>query len=356
KLLVDGKPFFFRAVRHTGVPLHVLRQAGFDALWVTADVPADVLEDANREGWLLVPSAPLAPPPGTRDPQTLEAAKTALNNYYRKFSGSDVLFWDLGGARTADQAAAVRRTQEFLRALDRQRPFTADVWYGFRPYSSFLEGVGAHRWPLFTSLELGSYKDWLSQRKDLTSKQAVFWAWVQNHAPDWYLENVAGVRPGDPLAEPVGPHPEQVRLLAYISLACGSRGLGFWSDRFLADSHQGRGRLQGMAILNAELQMLADVLLAPHLADNATQWLPTSHPSVFAALIRGSRGTLLLPIWFGTGCQFVPDQGAVGSVTVKVPLVTDGADPWRISPAGVECLRNSAKKVTGGTELTITEF
>src|SRR6185503_300978 len=39
QLRVDSKPFFFRAVRYTGVPLYVLRQAGFDALYVTADVP-----------------------------------------------------------------------------------------------------------------------------------------------------------------------------------------------------------------------------------------------------------------------------------------------------------------------------
>ena len=46
----------FRAVRHTGAPLHVLRQAGFDAIWVPNDVSQSVLDEANREGWLVVPS------------------------------------------------------------------------------------------------------------------------------------------------------------------------------------------------------------------------------------------------------------------------------------------------------------
>ena len=49
-----------------------------------------------------------------------------------------------------------------------------------------------------------------------------------------------------------------------------------------------------------------------------------------AALIRGERGSALLPIWFGPGMQFVPDQGAIHALTIVVPLVHDGADPWRI--------------------------
>lgn len=353
QLHVDGKPFFFRAVRHTGTPLHVLRQAGFDALYVPAEVPQEVLDEANREGWLVIPSAPLAPPPTVTDPEAVKATREALLAYHRKFSGTDVLFWDLGGGRTAEQDTAVDRTRNFVRQLDSKRPFGADVWDGFQTYSSFLDLVGAHRWPLFTSLELERYRDWLDQRNALTSGRAVFWTWVQNHLPDWYVATVLGQKAGDKFTDPIGPHPEQVRLLAYLSIACGCRGLGFWSDRFLADSHHGRDRLQGMAILNAELEMLAPVLMAPR---NRPQWLDTSHPNVKAALIRTTRGSVLLPLWLGRGNQYVPEQGALPALTVTVPLVEDGADPWRISPAGVECLRGSAKKVTGGTELTIPEF
>ena len=355
KLFVDGKPYFFRAVRHTGAPLHVLRQAGFDALWVPADVPADVLDEANREGWMVVPSAPLAPPPTVTDPGATRAAELALDTYYRKFSAADVLFWDMGGGRLAEQAGAVERTTKYIRKFDPKRPFSADVWDGFQGYSTFLDAVGAHRWPLFTSLELTAYRDWITQRKALTSEtRTVFWTWVQNHAPDWYVANVAGAKEGGKFADPIGPHPEQVRLLAYLGVACGVNGVGFWSDEFLADSHHGRDRLQGMAILNSELEMLAPVLLAPQ--RERPQWLNTSDPNVKAALLRGSNGTLLLPIWLGKGGQYCPGQGALPGLTVTVPLVPDGADPWRISPAGVECLRNSARKVPGGTELTITEF
>jgi hypothetical protein len=355
QLFVDGNGFFFRAVRHTGTPLHVLKQAGFDALWVPADVGQEVLDEANREGWLVVPSAPLAPPPSVTDRNAIRATTDVLLAYNRKFAGTDVLFWDLGGGRSAEQYGAVKRTQEALRELDRQRPIGADVWDGVQAYSEFLDLVGAHRWPLFTSLELTSYRDWLADRSALAAPaRTVFWTWIQNHLPDWYVETVMGQKGADKFTEPIGPHPEQVRVLAYIGLACGCRGLGFWSDRSLADSHQGRDRLQEMAILNSELEMLAPVLMAPR--RDRVIWLKTSHPSVQAALIRTNRGAVLLPIWFGTGNQYVPEQGALSTLIITVPLIEDGADPWRITPAGVECLRGSVKKVTGGTELTIPEF
>ena len=44
----------------------------------------------------------------------------------------------------------------------------------------------------------------------------------------------------------------------------------------------------------------------------------------------------MLPIWLGPGTQYVPAQAALPALTVIVPLVPDGADPWLITPAGVE--------------------
>jgi hypothetical protein len=354
QIFVDNRPFFFRAIRHTGTPLHVLRQAGFDTVLLPADTPTELLADANREGWLVVPSVPLAQA-RDGDDEAIAADRTPdeTTPVIRKFSNTDVLFWDLGGGRTTDQGSRVSRTFELIQRSDPRRPRGADLWDGFQSYSGYLDVVGAHRWPLFTNLDMGRYRDWLAQRKTLTAERATFWTWVQNHLPDWYITNVMEQKPTDPFITPIGPHPEQVRVMAHIALASGCRGLGFWSDRFLADSHQGRDRLQGMALLNAEIDMLSPVILT---ARERTQWLDTDNANIKAALLRGERGAVLLPIWFGSGMQFVPDQGAIPSLKITVPLVADGADPWRISPAGVECLANQTKKVVGGTEVTINEF
>jgi|YNPMSStandDraft_1061717.scaffolds.fasta_scaffold03478_4 hypothetical protein len=356
QLLVDDKPFFFRAIRHTGTPLHVLRQAGFDTLWLPPDAEAELLAEAEREGWMVIATLPLAPAREEGE-AVVERTVAELSPALRRFSEVDVLFYDLGGGRSRTDYERVERTHQAVRALDPRRPLGVDAWDSFAAYSALVDVVGAHRWPLFTSLELSGYRDWLAQRRELTAHRAVFWTWVQNHLPEWYQETVLEL--AEPNAAetnvPLGPHPEQVRLLAYLAVACGCQGLGFWSDRFLADSHQGRDRLQALAILNSELDMLSPVLLAPR-DTHRTQWLKTSHPQVQAALIRSERGVVLLPIWLGSASQYVPEQGAVATLTIVVPLVPEGADPWRITPAGIECLAHHTRKVVGGTELTIQEF
>lgn len=361
RLLVDGEPYFFRAIRHTGTPLHVLQAAGFNSLWLPPDASPELIEEAGREGWLVIPSAP------TVDVTNVKAApeEVEFDTFRRKFGGSDVLFWNLGGGLTQEQASRVRMMAGEIRKVDRRRPLGGDLWDGYRAYSEDLAVVGAHRWPLFTSLEMVKYRDWLAQRQLLTGSGPLFWTWIQNHLPDWYVANIAS-RPVDrranppaedtAFADPVGPHPEQVRLLTYISLACGCQGLGFWSDRYLADAYHGRDRLQGMALLNSELDMLKPLLLSAGMTGTRPQWIRTNHPNVKAALISSQRGLVLLPIWFGSGDQYVPSQGAVSNLKITVPGVADGYDPWLITPAGVECLRRRAVRTSDGTELTIDEF
>lgn len=354
QLLVDGKQHFFRAIRHTGTPLHVLRAAGFDSLWLPGDAPNELIDEATREGWFVVPAAPLANLTAvSTNPGAGNAERDRFAGFLQRFSNTDVLFWDLGGGLTEDQIPRVELTSKVLRETDRHRPLGGDLWDGFQSYSQYLDVVGAHRWPLFTSLELPQFQTWLAQRRALVGGRAVFWTWVQNHLPEWYVSSILGKADPKRFDDPIGPNPEQVRLLAYIGIASGCQGLGFWSDRFLADSHHGRDRLQGLALLNTELDMLAPVLTS---AREKAIPLPTNHPSVKAFLIRGERGLVLLPIWMGNGSQYVPEQGAVPALKVTVPLVPDGADPWRITPAGVECLRENCVKVSGGTEITIPEF
>src|SRR5204863_6243510 len=130
------------------------------------------------------------------------------------------------------------------------------------------------------------------------------WTWVQTHLPDWFTTLVydrksdAGGNPmtaGD-YTEPIGPQPEQIRLLTYTALAAGCQGIGFWSDRFLADSHQGRDRLLSLALLNQELQLLEPLLVS---AVESPTWIDTSQPEVKAAVMRTEKGLLVMPIWLG---------------------------------------------------------
>jgi hypothetical protein len=345
-LLVSGKRFFMRGIRYSDTPLEILRDAGFNTIWFDyTTLPARV-EQAVDLGFWVVPSLPV-----TTDDPRLSSPDRLRAEVTRFLSGDAVLFWDLGGGLVDEQKESVTGAAEVVHEADPQRPVGADIWDGFAPYSRRLDLIGYHRWPLMTTLELPQYRLWLEQRRLLALPGTFLWTWVQTHLPDWYTELVYERPASAGFQEPVGPQPEQIRLLTYTALAAGCRGLGFWSDRFLADSHQGRDRLLTLALLNLELQMLEPLLVSAF----PPRWVPTSQPDVQAAVLRTEHeGLLVLPIWMGKGAQFVPGQGAASKLTIVVPEVPAGTQAWEVSPAEVRSLQT--ERVVGGTKVTLPEF
>jgi hypothetical protein len=344
-LMVNGKRFFFRGIRHSDTPLKTLRDAGFNTIWFDHTTPPATLDEAVNLGFWLVPMLPAA------DTDLQQMSAEHVQQEVARFLDRDaILFWDLGGGLTDEQAGAVAQTARLVRTADPGRPVGGDAWDGFQPYSRNLDLLGAHRWPLMTGLELTQYREWLNQRRLLARSGTFTWTWVQTHLPDWYTALVYDRPAAAGFDEPVGPQPEQIRLLTYTAVAAGCRGLAFWSDRFLADTHQGRDRLLTLALLNQELRMLEPLLVT---AEEPT-WINTSQPDVKAAVMRTERGVLVLPMWLGKGAQFVPGQEAAANLSFTVPQVPMNAQPWLISPAEVRALK--PERQIGGTKITVPEF
>ena len=346
RLFVNGKRFFMRGIRHSDTPLEALREAGFNTLWFDPDASATVLEEAVNRGFWVVPSL------NTRGQDGHTPSSDDLSNEVTRFANGDAtLFWDLGQGLVSEQQEAITRAAEAIHTGDPQRPVGADIWDGFGPYSRSLGVLGAHRWPLMTALELSRYREWLEERRLLARPGTYFWTWVQTHLPDWFTTLAYDKPASAGFQEPVGPQPEQIRLLAYAALAAGCRGLAFWSDRFLADSHQGRDRLLNLALLNMEFQMLEPLLVS---APDPPSMADTSNGDVKAAVFRTEHGTLVLPMWLGKGVQFVPGQSATAHLTITVPEVPAGTQAWQVSPVEVQAL--PVERVIGGTRVTISEF
>jgi hypothetical protein len=346
RLLVNNRRFFIRGIRYSGTKLETLRDAGFNTLWIDEGTPVDRIEEAVNQGFWLVPSLP------SLDDGGPDAAGQNIVQTVSRLAVQDaVLLWDLGGGLTAEQAPRLARVAELVRNTDRDRPLAADVWDGFRPYSRSVQLLGVHRWPLMTGLELLQYREWLNERRLLAQSDGFLWTWIQTHLPDWYTNLVYDRPSAAGFNEPIGPQPEQIRLLTYTALAAGCRGLGFWSDRFLADSHQGRDRLLTLALLNMELQMLEPMLNA----SDAPSWIDTSERFVKAAVFRSERGILVVPIWVGDSAQLVPGQSAVPRLSIVVPQVPEGLIAHEITPGEVKTL-NQQQRVVGGTKITIPEF
>ena len=364
RLLVGGKPIFFRAVRHSGTPLHVLRKAGFNALWFDVDSSDAVVQDAidNYRFWIIPHLPPLGPAGPDSSPGALAGTTASLSSResaglttaLQKFRASDaVLFWDFGPCRSED-VGRISKVADIVKQVDGNRPRGADVWDGFGKHSPNLELLASHRDPLQTSLELTRYRDWLEQRRVLADPGKFFWTWVQTHMPDWQMRLLygRGAEDGD-FQEPAGPQPEQIRLLTYLALATGCRGVGYWSDRFLADSKLGRDRLLVLAQLNEEIEMLEPLLLN---RQGQVEWVESSQPEVKVAILRGPQGVLALPVWLGDGAQYVPSPGAVSNLSFKVPFAPEGSTPWEVSPARVQSLQFGSKTEVGGVRVVLPEF
>jgi len=350
QLLVNGKRFFFRGIRHSDTPLNTLRDAGFNTIWFDPLTSPALMEEAVNLGFWLVPALPT-----TENDPRLASADSLRQEIARFLERDAVLFWDVGGGLTEEQANIVVHTAQMIRAADPGRPVGGDAWDGLDAYSFKLDLLGVHRWPLMTGLEIGQYRRWLNQRR-LRAREGVFlWTWVQTHLPDWYTALVYKRPSMAGFDEPVGPQPEQIQLLTFAAISAGCRGIGFWSDRFLADSHQGRDRLLTLGLLNLQLKMLEPLLeTADNPARDDFSWIATSHPDVRAGVLRTKYGLLVMPMWVGKGAQFVPGQAAVGNLTITVPQVPVGTQAWEVSPALVRCLRQ--ERVVGGTRITIPEF
>jgi hypothetical protein len=347
-LRVRGQPFFFKAIRWSDTPLDVLKEAGFNAVCFEAAAKKEVLQEAAAKGFLVVPSIPLA-----------NEWSDALASAVERFTAQDnVLFWDVGGGGLAkEQARSAGMVASVIRSSDGSHPIAMDVWDGFQDFRTSAAGVlvGMHRWPLMTSLELGQYRDWLTQRRNLAMSGGFSWTWVQTHLPDWYTSLIydrTGV--GASFKEPIGPQPEQIRLLTYIAVGSGCRGLGFWSDRFLADSHTGQDRLLTLALLNKELEILEPLLMT----SVKPEWIETSVPDVKAAVFRPmpgvGRGVVILPMWMGNSSQFVPAQGAVNNLKITLPM-SQALQAWQVTPGMVRPV-DGLQRVPGGMEILIKEF
>jgi hypothetical protein len=354
QLLVSGKRFLMLGIRHTGTPLKTIREAGFNTVWLDEATPPGLVEDAVNLGFWLVPSihrqtAVVA------GPWQVNGQLTSADVFAQKlsrFQNDAVLAWDLGTNLEAETFTDVARFARGFRNADLQQPVIADVRDGYKGYALSLDPMllGTHRWPLMTSMELGQYRKWLVARRQL-SLENYSWTWIQTHLPPWYAQLMGQDPEKSNTEEMLGPQPEQIRLLAYTALAAGYRGLAFWSDRSLADSHQGRDRLLAMALLNQELRLLEPVLVQ---ANGPPEWIPTRDKNVHAAVFRTPAGMLVLPIWHGPGSQYVPAQAASATLTLTIPGVPITAMAWEVSPGRLQSY--PMRREAGGAMISLHNF
>jgi hypothetical protein len=386
---VDGRysPWFPTAIDAPGANAVELRRAGFDLLVDRETSDQKRLKSLVDSGVLLIKRL---------DGSTsLDGSRRLLDQMTAYPLRQSVAFWQIGEhlgrqRETTARAGELTRFREALGAVrelddDDSRLVTATVdgelpLFARAPMGLDVIGVEPRLWASAQSF-LDSYQ-YLGQRKLLTARSnlaGLFWAWVPAATSPEVIRNIWGDNTVPAWGVP-SVQPEQLRLMTYLALAAGYRGLGFKGDAELtANDGPGRALWIEMSFLNLEIDLCEQILAEndvpipfynvydpdpPPLPSNANQLaskkpvkkpelLPRGEIRAAAVALRERKGSLLFVADYAAGGQYQPGQMAVDKLVIT-PILPEGTQPFEITPGEVKVL--TPERVPGGRRITVEEF
>lgn len=339
-LLVEDRPYFPRVIEHNGEPLSWLKEVGFNtALLRSPPTAAQLSEAAEADVWLV------APPPIINGVMELSPA-------HRR-----VIAWRLGAGATAADAAAIDNLAAQVRRQDRDaaRPIVCDMQRDIARFVGVGEVCMFGRPIIGTSFDLKHYGNWLQeQSRPLAGKP--FWGTVQTEPSARLAEqltiafatqpasSLSGVRPPKLCADP-----EQIRLLAFETIAAGARGICFRSrSRLDLEDDVAKLRASSLRLINAEL-----LLVEPWSAGGSfAEEIDMRDPDTRGRILETDRSRLLVITRHQLRQQYVPHpqrEGPLSFVVHSVPI-TDQA--YHLGSNGLQPLLRSQ---TSGPRITIPD-
>jgi hypothetical protein len=384
----DGRwyPWLPTAIDAPGANPRELRLRGFKIIVDSLKSDPERLRAAIAMGALLMTR--VGGGAAADDPQRL--IEDVMNYPLRK----DVAFWHVGdhlgrlrsSQRRAAELARIREILTALRGLDDDESHLTmgnvdgEVpLFARAPSGLDMIGIAPHLWG--AALEPMESYAYFNQRKLLTVRAnlgGLFWAWIPASCPPEVVKNIWGYDTPPPWGTPP-VQPTQLRLMTYLALAAGYRGLGFTGDADLTrPGGLGRALLIEMSFLNLEIDLVEHILagnenkirdynvfdLAPlPVPANAAQ-LPLRRPMVkeltprigmlaSAIPLVDRKGALLLVADYAYSAQYQPPQLSLDEVTVT-PALPEGAQAFEITPGDVKVL--NLERTVGGRQITMTEF
>ena len=380
-------PWFPTAIDAPGANPVELRRAGFDVLGANDQMDPKQLKALADDGVLLMKRLTGA--------TTSEGPRLVLDQINAYPLRKSVAFWHFGDRlgrqreikTREEELARVRESLAAIRGLDDDGSHlvTANVegelpLFARAPSGLDIIGFQPRMWATAQSL-LESY-EYLHQRRLLTVRSnlgSLFWAWIQAMTPPEVVRNIWGDNPPPPWGIPP-VQPEQLRLMTYLALSEGYRGLGFIGDADLTRADgPGRALLIEMSFLNLEIdiceQILAendktipmynvfdpDPLPIPTNATQQSSKKPAKKPELkprgelrgAAVALRDRKGSLLLVGDYSSWTQFQPGQLAADTLVIT-PILPAGSQAFEITPGEVRVL--TPERVPGGRQFTLDEF
>lgn len=199
---------------------------------------------------------------------------------------------------------------ELRQARDSFLPYV-DIAYAYL-YPLFRDGEAR---PAYSTYE-GRLEDQqlLVERMKAAMKEAEkvmpMWTVIQAHTQDdWNKIGLPAEKRGYP------PEPEQIRLLTYMSISRGVRGIHYFQPRFLTEEMHGRDRYAEIGIIGLELKLFGDMIAGGYLVTGTT----VNHTEVEAARVSYGDNELVILVKHGKNYQLYVDEGVVKNVRVRVP-------------------------------------
>lgn len=339
-LRIDGQPFFVRGVEYRGEPLDFLQRLGFNAVW-TEQATEDLLREARERGiWVIA----------RPQPDLLTATGMPGSERTGGRLLDPILAWDLGEQNSAAEVAALQQSADDLRRRDGQtgRLLAARPRTDLRAAGRAVDILIFGRDPAYTALSFRDYAAWLRGRLLLPRPGTPAWVTVQTQPDPAVVDQWRAA--GIDTAAIDCLEPEQIRILTYLSLTAGARGLIYRSRSPLNSADRAsRLRAAALELANRELAFIEPFLSGGQFVG----MVESSRPEVTAALFRTDRARLLIPLWIGPGSQLVPGQSAAQEVTFVVPGVPDAYSAYLLLPGNMSPVQ--AQRVAGGMRVRLTE-
>jgi len=382
------RPWLPIAIDAPGANPVELRRAGFDVLVDGGTSDPERLRAAVDGGAMLM--ARLTGATASDGPQRL---LDQMNSHPLRHA---VAFWHLGErlgrqrdikarelevAKIREGLAAIRARDDddshlTIANVDGELPLFARA-----PSGLDMIGIQPRLWSSAQEF-LESY-DYLNQRRLLTVRSnlgGLFWAWIPASTPPEVMRNIWGDDPPPSWGTPP-VQPAQLRLMTYLALSAGYRGLTYMGDASLTrPDGDGRALWIEMSLLNLEIDLCEQILAENDakirdygvydpeplpIPSNAIQIPAGRRPAVIKELsprpgmraaavpLTDRKGALLLVADYASQAQFQPPQLAADEVTVTLAL-PEGAQAFGITPGGIKVLPR--ERVAVGTRITIKEF
>ncbi|WP_148073478.1 hypothetical protein [Bythopirellula goksoeyrii] len=323
-----------RIIRWQGEPFEMLKELGFNAIWLSRAATPTELSEAQRLGIVLV-----CPPP-VENLATLSQAE----------EWDHVIAWDLGDLVATDDLEQVLRMKQLIRQNDpiSSRTTVMTCEQLSRDVSRTTDALLLGRELLGSDLTLRDFVAWLGQRQRLARPGTPLWTTIPTQVCPQRAIQIESLQGKNGNLVPAGGSYDQLAAITSAAMSIRCRDYLFESYSSLASPDpETRQRARTLELLNLRLRLLTPWLAAGKIAGGARSTVP----GLSAIVLQAERSHLLIPITWSRDFRSQQELHTSGPVSFVVKGVAESADVYLLSLAGAERVRH--ERTTGGLRISV---